>query len=306
MLLIPLWPKERRAFPIFTVVLISANTLVFLISWLLQSHQTNQVDQVDVHTTAAQLAGALMESDSGVSEDDRTILTGDIQRRSFPSDQTISLFDKIQSDPAQLNAKARYEWDLLYPVYMSHRHAVGSSTHGSQFQRWGLNPRRGWMPAIITHQFLHDGWLHLLLNMLFLWIAAAIAEESAGLHILWMYLAGGVAAAFCQIQSGISTGQSLVGASGAIATLMGFCLITNPRTQVKLFYFAYVKTGVFDCPLWFFLPVWLLLQVLLSMLNANGSGSAANYAYAGHIGGFGFGVLLGAAWGSSRTSPSRL
>lgn len=300
MFLIPLWPKETNHFPLFAFVLLGLNILAFLVGWPLQRRQMSNVDQDDISLAAQKLVLVLQEPESGIGEADKSALSEEMAKTPFPSEQMKQLFNRIQHDPNSLSYKARYEWDLVYPVFESYtRTASVKPLKGNFFERWGFKAEGAWMPGLLTHQFLHEGFAHFLFNMLFLFMAAIVAEAVLSWHVVWLYIAGGAAAAFAQVQAGIPSGQILVGASGAISALMGFCLIARPSIQVKLFYFVLLivipKYGVFDCPLWFFLPVWLITQFLLAMLAAH---APAQTAYAAHIGGFVFGALVGVAWRS--------
>jgi len=301
MFLLPLWPKETLKVPLFTVALLGANLLTFLVAWPLQMHQASNVGQDDFQRTAQKLVDILLDPDSGLNDSDRAFLKGQNDVQPYPSPALTDFLKQTQSNETSLHGKARYDWDLVYPVFESYQRSIAVHPHGtSVFKVWGFNPDQSWFPGIVTHQFLHEGWIHFIFNMIFLWIAASIAEETLGGHLIWVYLTGGIAAALAQVQYGIPSGISLVGASGAISALMGFCLLAKPQAKVKLLYVVFLsllpKCGVFDCPLWFFLPIWLLTQMFMALMIIDKS--AVSTAYAAHIGGFVFGCLVGLAWGA--------
>jgi len=304
-ILLPLWPKDAIRFPTFTAVLIAANVLAFLVTWPMQIHQSSRVGQDDLQRAASHLAAVIAAPDSGAADALREEVQQEAAAQPFPSSLLADIFQRVQADASTLQPAARYQWDLTYPIYESYARSAKAKPVGSTpFKRWGFDPQRDWFPGLITHQFLHDGWLHLLFNLLFLWIAASISEARLGAHLLWVYLSGGVAGALTQTHFGIAPGQVLVGASGAIGGLMGFCLVSEPKAKVKLFYLVFLslvpKVGVFDSPLWFYLPVWLLSEVLLAMVQASTADVAV--AHAAHIGGFVFGGIMGLAWRSSGRS----
>ena len=86
----------------------------------------------------------------------------------------------------------------------------------------------------------------------------------------------------------------MVGASGAIAALMGFALFAMPSERITLFYAYFTlsgRAGTFESPLWFCLPLWFLQQVFMAMMPLKGA--LANVGYAAHIGGFCFGASAG-------------
>jgi membrane associated rhomboid family serine protease len=143
--------------------------------------------------------------------------------------------------------------------------------------------------------FLHGGWLHLGGNMLYLWIFGDNIEERLGrIRFLLFYLACGLAAALTQIYINPTSKIPMVGASGAVAGVLGGYLLLFPHAHVLalipiLFFFQVV-----ELPAVLFLGFWFLMQ----FLNGAVSITAANYATGGvawwaHIGGFVSGVVLG-------------
>ncbi len=166
------------------------------------------------------------------------------------------------------------------------------------YQRFGFRPKTGWLPGLLTHQFLHEGWLHLIMNMLFLWVVGSVLEGRLGRHMIWIYLTGGIAAAVGQVLWGIPEDAVMVGSSGAVSALMGFALIGMPGAKVKLWYvlllFIVPRYGAFDAPLWFFIPLWLFEQ--LTMLLMSAKAEVVKVAYAAHVVGLAFGALAGGVW----------
>jgi membrane associated rhomboid family serine protease len=154
--------------------------------------------------------------------------------------------------------------------------------------------------SAITSQFLHGGWLHLLGNMLFLLIFGNNVEDRMGrLKFLLFYLVAGVVAAYGFALAQPDSGETLIGASGAIAGVLGAYLVMFPRARVwslvPFFFFIPLRL-----PAWLVLGFWFVLQ----WVYARGSGvsSAGNVAYLAHVVGFIFGVLVGLAV-RRRTGP---
>src|SRR5258706_6836834 len=108
-------------------------------------------------------------------------------------------------------------------------------------------------------------------------------------------MAGGGAAGIAQCRWGIPSTQTMVGASGAIAGLMGFALAVFPRAKIRLFYAYFItfgpRGGTFESPLWFCIPLWGLRQVLMLLMTAKSD--VVSVGYAEHLGGFCFGVAAG-------------
>jgi membrane associated rhomboid family serine protease len=166
--------------------------------------------------------------------------------------------------------------------------------------RWGYQTGSGADPNLVLSAFVHDGWFHLVGNMLFLWLAGSAVEDRWG-HVRFaiFYLLG--AAASTYVFSAFHDGPAiLVGASGAITATMGAFLVHFSNTEIRFWYFFMFRTGTFELPAWFALPLWLADQILWAYLT-EAHGFATGIAYTAHIGGFGFG--LGAAFLMRRFLP---
>ncbi len=145
-----------------------------------------------------------------------------------------------------------------------------------------------YLHGMVTHMFLHGGILHLAGNMLFLWVFGDNLEDQLGhLGFLAFYLLGGLAAAGAQIAADPSSGIPMVGASGAIAAVMGGYLVLFPRARVDILFIIFVIYKIFTIPAWIVLGVWFGLQLLNSL-----GGAADGVAYWAHAGGFIAGVGL--------------
>lgn len=147
---------------------------------------------------------------------------------------------------------------------------------------------------LITYMFAHGSFMHLVGNMLFLYLVGLTIEERWGrLRFLAFYLLGGMvsALAYGALHPGSMT--PLVGASGAIAAAMGAFAALYARTRIKFFYFfwifIFVRAGTFRAPAWLVLPLWFITQLL--SLGDESSG-ASNVGYSAHAGGFAFGLLV--------------
>lgn len=184
--------------------------------------------------------------------------------------------------PARLSAM------LHGPVAHAHAHAHA------------IAPGFALLP-IVTSMFLHAGWMHLIFNMWFLYVFGRNIEESLGhFPYLMFYLTCGVAAALAQTASDPGAMLPTVGASGAIAGVMGGYFVLYPRARVLMlvpFFFIFFLW----LPAWVVLGYWFVLQFLsgvgTSLVTAERSGGGV--AFWAHVGGFVAGVLL------VRVFPSR-
>lgn len=176
-------------------------------------------------------------------------------------------------------------------------------------QHYGLVPDRlsQSYQTLLTSQFLHAGWLHIIGNMVFLWAFGRSLEDSmGGLKFLLFYLLSGVAAGLTQVFFNQGSTAPMVGASGAIAGVMGAYLIKFPKARIFTFVFIFVFITRVDIPALFFLPYWFLIQ----LFNGVGSVGYSNVAEGGtawfaHIGGFLAGMLLVLALGTQNRSARR-
>ncbi len=159
--------------------------------------------------------------------------------------------------------------------------------------QWGIVPDRLNPASLVTSMFLHGGWLHILGNMLFLWVFGRNVEDLiGGTRFLILYLLCGVAAAIVQILSNPYSRLPTIGASGAIAGIMGAYLIRFPRTRINtLFWFIFFTT--LEIPAALLLLYWFAIQFLsgFSSLSENDY-TGGGVAWFAHVGGFIAGMLL--------------
>jgi membrane associated rhomboid family serine protease len=180
-----------------------------------------------------------------------------------------------------------YTWAVV-PQQLTTSFAGGAS-HTAPFPEW---------ITLFTSQFLHGGWLHILGNMLFLWIFGNNVEDRLGhVKFLIFYLACGALAALTQwFFSAYSTIPSL-GASGAIAGVMGAYILKFPKAQIL----TLVPLGIILLPIripaFFFLGIWFVQQALYGAVSLGAPTSIGmengGIAYWAHAGGFVFGAILG-------------
>jgi membrane associated rhomboid family serine protease len=162
--------------------------------------------------------------------------------------------------------------------------------------RYALVPAWFSAPTLVTSQFLHAGWFHIIGNMVYLWIFGDNVEDRLG-HggYLVFYLAAGSAAGLIQLLFNPFSSVPMLGASGAIAAVMGAYFVLYPQSRVLTAIFILFFFDLVEIPALFFLGIWFLMQLLsgvgsLGVSNAAGGGTA----FWAHVGGFVVGVLTGA------------
>jgi len=159
--------------------------------------------------------------------------------------------------------------------------------------------------TIITAMFLHAGWLHIIGNMLFLWAFGPAVEDSMGpLRYMSFYLACGIAAFLAQIAMGPHSTVPNVGASGAIAGVMGAFLITYPSDRIKTLLFFGIIVRIRFIPAALLIGLWFLIQ-LFSQRGVVANADTGGVAYAAHVGGFIFGLVFARAFEHNRDTSGQ-
>lgn len=146
--------------------------------------------------------------------------------------------------------------------------------------------------TLFTNMFLHAGFMHILGNMLFLWVFADNIEATIGnVNFIIFYILGGLAASFVHIYLNPSSEIPTVGASGAIAAVLGAYIVLFPKNNIRIRFLVFKP---FNMAAIFFLGIWFV-QNLFSGLGSLGPESAQSggVAWWAHIGGFVFGVIIG-------------
>ncbi|MEY2421276.1 MAG: hypothetical protein QOI95_1343 [Acidimicrobiaceae bacterium] len=166
--------------------------------------------------------------------------------------------------------------------------------HPPRFAHEEFPSKNVWLAALVS-MFMHGGWLHLLGNMLFLWIFGNNIEDKLGpLRFVLFYLAGGVVATVAQVGFDTNSVIPLVGASGAIAAVMGAYLVWFPRAPIlTLLFFIFI-----EIPAGIWLAIWFVLQFF--------TGPNSGVAYMAHIGGFVFGLVVAALLRSTGSWKQRI
>lgn len=180
-------------------------------------------------------------------------------------------------------------------VFLAYWFGLGSDAAIARFfMQWGLIPARiafgeGYW-TFATSMFLHGGWMHLAGNMLFLHVFGDNMEDRMGHgRFLLFYLCAGLAAALVQMAADPASVVPMVGASGAIAGVLGGYLLLYPKARVDVVFIFVVFFKVFPVPAWITLGVWFGLQLFSGATTPTDGGGVAYWA---HVGGFVAGLML--------------
>jgi membrane associated rhomboid family serine protease len=175
-------------------------------------------------------------------------------------------------------------------------------------QRWSVVPRRllanpvGDFITIFTAMFMHGGWMHLIGNMLYLWIFGDNVEDRLGhSKFVVFYLVCGIAATFAQVLVNSASDVPNLGASGAIAGVLGAYLLMFPRGSVRVL----MGRAIIPMPALIVIGFWALLQFIsgFGAIASTEQTTGGGVAYMAHVGGFIAGLILAPLMGGMRNEP---
>jgi membrane associated rhomboid family serine protease len=273
---------ETRRTPWVSLTLIAINVAVFLAVSI--GGQQAEIEQ-NVEARGKQVVRYLWEHpyleipaplDRNVTEHDREQLES--------ARRAIARADKMPADWEVQKQQEQFD-EMVEDLYAQIR--------SSPIHKWGLVPAHPDALHFLTHMFMHEGWLHLIGNMVFLYLTGFFVEDAYG-RVLYpvLYLLSGVAAAAVQIVHSPGSETAMVGASGAIAGVMGAFLVRYAKRRIVFLWIPFIFIPVFvrriRVPAFVYLPFWFFGQVLLSEM----SGESSGVAVWAHIGGFIFGFLV--------------
>jgi membrane associated rhomboid family serine protease len=271
-----------RRWPIITFVLIGLNILIFLMTHGAIEEQAPQRAEVRVHLIILAALHPELKT-SGPATVFISGLKDSLGERwesiASPSRQVEDPWDaeirRVQ-DPIELQG----DMDELCQEF----EAV---EQGSILNKYAYVPAHPRAISYVTANFLHGGWIHLIGNMWFLWLAGFILEDTWGRVIYPLfYLVAGAAA--LQFYGWCAHGSylPLIGASGAVAALMGAFLVRFPKMKIEMLLFLIVFRIRFKAPAYWLLPLWLAME----FFYGSALGTTSPVAHWAHVGGFLFGM----------------
>jgi membrane associated rhomboid family serine protease len=271
MFLIPIrTEKESIRIPYVTMGLIVANLLIWAYTQRIVIQQQKDLEVVNA---------PMLEIEKDYINELFQKGNGKIRIRTFDE-----LHQGFYNDVVKRSSNVRYaDWMSLWEEYKAQSEA-------GFFRQWGFIPKHFSILKLLLAMFLHAGFAHVAGNMLFLWIVGCHLEEDwGGLAFLLIYVFSGITAGGIHALKNSDSVIPLVGASGAIAGIMGIFLVRYFKTKIKFFYIwilrIYKPWGTFSAYAYIVFPFWLALQ-FFGAHRAEASGTA----YWAHIGGFLFGA----------------
>ena len=296
MLLIPIGHDRQvtKRLPVITLTLIAFNILVFIFTETVGTQQNvrkslalkSLIEFAETHPEVS-LSRSARDRLSRLAELEIEEVQSFIERDKFtkliegkpPENQVLALNDKVvlEAESKRLSASFVGAYDDFY---------------GYKFGFIPAFHKASWL-NYFSCMFLHGGFLHILGNMLFLFLAGIAMEDSWGRGFYTIfYLAAGLVATATHAFTSPDSKIFLVGASGAIAGLMGAFMVRYFKARIKFFYFIIFKAGTFKAPAYVMLPLWIALELKDTFTTSTSdSGGVAFWA---HIGGFFFGAVVGA------------
>lgn len=188
--------------------------------------------------------------------------------------------------------QATFQFGLIPAHLLGHEPAITTRQAEIFAQAAQLNFSPAWV-TIFTSMFMHGSWMHIIGNMWFLWIFGNNIEDIMGKgKFLAFYLVSGVVAALSQAFLNADSLVPMVGASGAVAGVLGAYLVCYPGSRVICLITAFIITTI-EVPAFIVLGMWFVLQVLSGVVALGPHAPTGGVAYAAHVGGFVFGMLLG-------------
>ncbi len=271
-MLIPLRHENMagRRWPVISIALIVINFLAFFAThWRIEAQNPKQAE-LRVHI----LLLAAMHPELSMNPEAQEFVTN--FREKNPS----------------LSAELQREMDTLEQQY-------AEVERDSILAHYAFIPAHPQPISYVTANFLHGGWMHIIGNMWFLWLAGAILEDTWGriIYPIFYFLSGAMALMFHAWANPGSLVATL-GASGAVAALMGAFLVRFPKTKIEmiwLFGFGF-RSYRFQARAYWLLPLWLFMELFSGAIFGGSSGGVAHWA---HVGGFVFGAVAAVGLGYS-------
>ena len=159
---------------------------------------------------------------------------------------------------------------------------------------YGVVPAYFTWPTLITSMFLHGGWMHFIGNMWYLWIFGDNVEDRLGHgRFLVFYLACGIAAALGQVAADPISTLPTIGASGAIAGVMGAYFVLYPQSRVLTVVFLVFFLDMIEIPAIFFLGIWFVKEIFNGVGSLGARAMSGGVAFWAHVVGFAAGALVG-------------
>jgi len=272
--IIPIGSEEGvRRLPYVTIGLIVLNSIIWIITSMVLSGQVGELEQLHKRMLDIEMLYAyrFLETDPNLLQE----VDYDKVRERI-----------LEGEIIPIGSEDYRQWNNLYQHYKEKKeHLV--------FESFGFKPAEFNFLKLFSSVFIHGNFFHLLFNMLFLWLVGCNIEDDWSWKVfLGLYLVGGLFAGLVHAIAFPKSALPLIGASGAIAGIMGAFMIRHYKTKVRFAYFLWFflrpYVGVFSIYAGIALPIWFVQQIIGASWSME-----AGTAYWAHIGGFIFGAAVG-------------
>jgi membrane associated rhomboid family serine protease len=272
-----------RRWPVVTIALIAINAVVFLFTMSMIDDEAPQLGEVKSHI----LILAALHPELKLKPEAQQLVDGFKQSHlqqwkqvQTPYRDILNAYDakiKLMDDTSKLQD----EMDSLNAQFVT-------LSKTSIVEQYAFIPAHPSPISYLTANFMHGGWLHLIGNMWFLWLAGFVLEDVWGRWVYSVfYLIAGAAALQFWAWSNPGSITPTLGASGAVAALMGAFLVRFPKMKIEMAWLFFFKLYRFKAAAYWLLPLWLFTEIFYGSL----SGSSGGVAHWAHVGGFLFGAL---------------
>ena len=288
MILIPIGHEQDtvRRLPWVTFAILAICFVVQLFTWIAIKGANAELEPVAQEFVTYYVSHPYLEFDPEL----RDILFNGVDEEKV--DQLLSYYSTTTSRPsARVREEEQQHLDALAQTSLG-------ALNDTPYRKWGYIPAKPSLLTVFTYMFMHGGWFHLLGNLLFLYLTGPFIEDLWGRPVFAaFYLGVGMLSAVAfGVHYPESTGP-LVGASGAIAGVMGAFLIKYWKIKINFFYWVFILfRGTFQAPAWLMLPLWLGLELfnarIMDSLNPGSGGGVAHWA---HVWGFVLGMTIALA-----------
>jgi membrane associated rhomboid family serine protease len=278
---------EARRWPVVTLALIAINTAVFLFTMSAIDNEAPELGEIKSHI----LILAALHPELKLQPESQHLVDGFKESHPDQWKQVQSPYrDIMNAYDAKIRmmedtSKLQSEMDSLNTQFLS-------LSKTSITEQYAFVPAQPTAISYLTANFLHGGWLHLIGNMWFLWLAGFVLEDVWG---RWLYsafyLIAGAAALQFYAWSNPGSITPTLGASGAVGALMGAFLVRFPKMKIEMAWLFFFKIYRFKAAAYWLLPFWLAIEIFYGSLF----GSTSGVAHWAHVGGFLFGALAALA-----------
>lgn len=276
---------EGRRWPVITIGLIALNVVIFLGTHWAMDQQT--ADEVPVRKQILLLSAAQPDLQINDEEISWWVATVRSNPRVWQLIQRQGRLSQGAANPqGPISQMLSQQEEMNSLVQQLHDQDVQTIRH-----RFAFYPAHPTATSYVTANFLHSGFLHIIGNMWFLWLAGFILEDTWGRVIYPIfYLLAGVASMLIWAWTNPGSYIATIGASGAVAGLMGAFLTRFPNMKIEMIWlFGIFRAYRFKAAAYWLLPAWLLMEILYGSLF----GAASSVAHWAHVGGFLFGAAVG-------------